>query len=45
MYRETRVHVVIPAYNVADRIGAVVKAIPDNGRGVVDSELQPGRHR
>lgn len=29
MYRETRVHIVIPAYNVADRIGAVVKAIPD----------------
>lgn len=29
MYRETRIHVVIPAYNVADRIGAVLKAIPD----------------
>ena len=29
MYRETRIHVVIPAYNVADRIGAVVKAVPD----------------
>lgn len=29
MYRDTRVHVVIPAYNVADRIAAVLKAIPD----------------
>ena len=29
MYRETRVHVVIPVSNVADRIGAVLKAIPD----------------
>jgi glycosyltransferase involved in cell wall biosynthesis len=29
VYRETRIHVVIPAYNVADRIGAVLKAIPD----------------
>lgn len=29
MYRETRIHVIIPAYNVADRIGAVVKAVPD----------------
>ena len=29
MYRETRVHVVIPAYNVADRIAAVLKAVPD----------------
>lgn len=29
MYRETRVHVVVPAYNVADRIGAVLKAVPE----------------
>jgi len=29
MYRDTRVHVVIPAYNVADRIAAVLKAVPD----------------
>ncbi len=29
MYRETRVHVVIPAYNVADRIAAVLKAVPE----------------
>ena len=29
MYRETRVHIVIPAYNVADRIGGVLKAVPD----------------
>jgi glycosyltransferase involved in cell wall biosynthesis len=28
VYRETRVHVVIPAYNVAARIGAVLKTIP-----------------
>lgn len=29
MYRETRVHVVIPAYNVAPRIAAVLKSVPD----------------
>ena len=28
MFRDTRVHVVIPAYNVADRIGAVLRAMP-----------------
>jgi dolichol-phosphate mannosyltransferase len=29
VYRDTRVHVVIPAYNVADRIAAVLKSVPD----------------
>jgi glycosyltransferase involved in cell wall biosynthesis len=29
VYRETRVHVVIPAYNVAPRIAAVLKSVPD----------------
>ena len=44
MYRETRVHVVIPAYNVADRIGAVVKAIPDyvDAITVVDDASRDG---
>ena len=44
MYRETRIHVVIPAYNVADRIGAVLKAIPDwvDGITVVDDGSHDG---
>src|SRR5260370_1403794 len=29
MFRETRVHVVVPAYNVAAHIGAVVRGLPD----------------
>lgn len=29
MYRDTRVHVVVPAYNVAARIGGVLKGVPD----------------
>src|SRR5262249_56826575 len=28
MFRDTRVHVVIPAYNVGDRIGAVLRDMP-----------------
>ena len=29
MFRDTRVHVVIPAYNVAPHLGAVLRGIPD----------------
>jgi glycosyltransferase involved in cell wall biosynthesis len=29
MYRDTRIHVVIPAYNVAPHIGVVLKELPD----------------
>lgn len=38
MYRETRIHVVIPAYNVALHIAGVVKGVPDfvDGITVVD---------
>ena len=28
MFRDTRVHVVIPAYNVAERIGVVLRDMP-----------------
>ena len=44
MYRETRVHVIVPAYNVADRIGAVLKAIPDfvDAITVVDDASRDG---
>ena len=44
MYRDTRVHVVIPAYNVADRIAAVLKAVPDfvDAITVVDDGSEDG---
>jgi dolichol-phosphate mannosyltransferase len=29
MFRDTRVHVVIPAYNVASHLGAVLRGVPD----------------
>jgi glycosyltransferase involved in cell wall biosynthesis len=29
MYRDTRIHVVIPAYHVTPHIGAVLKGLPD----------------
>jgi glycosyltransferase involved in cell wall biosynthesis len=56
VYRETRVHVVIPAYNVADRIGTVLKAIPDfvdaitvvddgSRDGTVETALSVGERR
>lgn len=44
MYRETRVHVVIPAYNVAPRIAAVLKSVPDfvDAITVVDDASRDG---
>ena len=44
MYRETRIHVVIPAFNVADRIGAVLKAVPEfvDAITVVDDASRDG---
>ena len=44
MYRETRVHVVIPAYNVAPRIAAVLKSVPDfvDAIPVVDDASRDG---
>ena len=44
MYRETRVHVVIPAYNVAPRIAAVLKSVPEfvDAITVVDDASRDG---
>jgi len=44
VYRETRVHVVIPAYNVAPRIVAVLKSVPDfvDAITVVDDASRDG---
>jgi dolichol-phosphate mannosyltransferase len=44
VYRETRVHVVIPAYNVAPRIAAVLKSVPDfvDAITVVDDASRDG---
>ena len=44
MYRETRVHVVIPAYDVAPRIAAVLKSVPDfvDAITVVDDASRDG---
>jgi glycosyltransferase involved in cell wall biosynthesis len=44
VYRETRVHVVIPAYNVASRIAAVLKSVPDfvDAITVVDDASRDG---
>jgi dolichol-phosphate mannosyltransferase len=44
VYRETRVHVVIPAYDVAPRIAAVLKSVPDfvDAITVVDDASRDG---